>query len=270
MVRQRGQAISEFLVYMAWLIPFVFMFVAIVQMIKVQTQTHKAARYVAWERTAYSGADYNSRLDDPEGGFDAEIKQRFFLNESAPLNAVETVASRRWQDWKSHQSVIDLENGIKLTNKLDVDPDNGSQPNPLSASDTQINWLSQRTAVDKDAFVAASLEVGFSTENNYALSSVSVNPHVNASYMLIADGWAPQNEAMFSERVEGVRERGYSNAQRWFENSVATRFLSPIFKEIGSKLFVNDQNPAASFNMVSPTQSTSVPTALLEPYEPGP
>ncbi|MAA59326.1 MAG: hypothetical protein CMK79_04150, partial [Pseudomonadales bacterium] len=96
MNKQRGQAISEFIVYMAWVIPFVFMLIAIMQMIKVQTQTHKAARYVAWERTAYTGADYEARMSDPINGFDDEIAERFFINDSVGFDSDVAVTTEKW------------------------------------------------------------------------------------------------------------------------------------------------------------------------------
>lgn len=264
-MNQKGQAISEFLVYMVWLIPFVFVFVAIVQMIKVQTQTHKAARYVAWERTVYSGEEYNDRLSNPLDGFDKEVKDRFFLRESSALNDDDVSVNRRFQDWKSRQSIVNLNDGVSLV-PTNTGADNDTDGNVLDAQESQINWLSERTDVDRDSIAAATLRVEFDSEKTFALREDTVNPMVDSSYLLVADGWAPANEAMYSERVQSVRNQTYSRAQRWFQNTPTTRILAPIFDEFGEKMFVNGRD---SFDMVSPDQSQAVPQALLEPYESG-
>ncbi|MEE2731824.1 MAG: hypothetical protein VYA55_13475 [Pseudomonadota bacterium] len=264
MNRQRGQAMSEFLVYMAWLIPFTFMAVAIVQMIKVQTQTHKAARYVAWERTAYSGAEYQDRLTDPINGFDDEVATRFFLQEESGFDSDGGITSGRWTDRQSRQSIVDLDNGIRIREPDTNDTFINDATGFLESNSSRVNWLQERSDVELNAIAAASLQVDFDAENAYALTPTSgFTPHVDASYVLIADSWAPGNESAYSERVRGVRESVYSNAQRWYQNTQATRFLAPIFNEIDEKLFVNGSD---SFDMVSGSQSVEVPESLLEPY----
>ena len=264
MNKQRGQAISEFIVYMAWVIPFVFMLIAIMQMIKVQTQTHKAARYVAWERTAYTGADYEARMSDPINGFDDEIAERFFINDSVGFDSDVAVTTEKWRDWQSRQSVVDLDNGISVNAPTVEDTFINDATGFLESNSSRVNWLSERSDVNVNSIAAASLQVNFDAENTFALDSESAyTPNVSASYVLIADSWTPGNEASFSDRVQGVRESVYSNAQRWFQNTNATRFLAPLFDEIDEKLFVNGND---SFEMVSSEQSTAVPSTLLEPY----
>lgn len=270
MRHQRGQAMSEFLVSMVWVIPFVLMFVAIGNMIKVQTQTHKAARYVAWERTAYSGEEYEAKVSDPIFGFDDEIASRFFINDGSGFTEDSGGYSQRWQDWKSKQSIVNLDTGVKLLDVADTGNSNLSDAQSFLASDnSRVNWLSERSNVEMNTAVAATLQVDFSTENNFALSDFNgAVPHVAASYVLVADGWAPGNESTYSGRVSGLRDSIYSNAQRWYQNTAATRWLAPVFDEIGEKLFINDEDPASSFDMVSPSLSVAVPTSMLEAYEP--
>lgn len=264
MRKNRGQALSEFLVYMAWMIPLVFIFVAIVQMIKTQTQTHKAARYIAWERTAYTGADYSARLNDTVNGFDDEVAERFFINEEIGFDHSGNGDTERWNDWESNNSIIDLDNGIRVREPDASDTFINNATGFLESNNSRVNWLQERSDVEVNAIAAASLQVNFDARNNYALNdSAGFTPHVDASYVLIADSWAPGNESVYSERVQGVRDSVYSNAQRWFQNTQATRFFAPIFNEIDEKLFVNGGD---SFEMVSPNQSTEVPSAYLEAY----
>lgn len=262
--KQHGQAMGEFIVYMVWVIPFVFMLIAIMQMIKVQTQTHKAARYVAWERTAYTGEDYNARLSDPINGFDDEVVERFFINDSVGFDSGGAVTTEKWRDWQTRQSIVDLDNGIAINEPTIEDTFINNATGFLESNSSRVNWLSERSDVSVNSIAAASLQVNFAAENTYALDAESgYTPNVSASYVLIADGWAPGNEASFSGRVQGVRESVYSNAQRWFQNTNATRFLAPVFNEIDEKLFVNGSD---SFEMVSSEQSTAVPSTMLEPY----
>lgn len=264
MGKQRGAAISEFLVYMAWVIPFVFMLAAIVQMMKVQTQTHKAARYVAWERTAYTGDGYEQRLNDPISGFDYEVAVRFFDQEDSGFKNGGGLASERWNDWNSDQSIVDLSRGVRVREPGDSDTFINDATGFLESNSSKVNWLQDRSDVEVNAIAAASLQVDFNADNSYALTaSDGFTPHVDASYVLIADSWAPGNEAVYSDRVQGVRDSVYSSAQRWYQNTAFTRGISLMFKEIDDKMFVNGSD---SFDMVSNSQSTQLPGALLETY----
>lgn len=246
------------------------MVAAIVQMMKVQTQTHKAARYVAWERTSYTGPEYQNRINDPIDGFDREVALRFFDNENTGFasaaggGSAGGAASGRWLDWNSGQSIVNLESGIQVREPDDGDTFINDATGFLESNSSQVNWMRDRGDVELNSIAAASLQVDFNPENTYALTaSEGFTPHVDASYVLIADSWSPGNNAVYSDRVRGVRESVYSNAQRWYQNTQATRFLAPIFNEIDEKLFVNDGD---SFEMVSGSQSNGIPGAYLEPY----
>lgn len=264
MTKQKGQALAEFLVYSAWFIPFVFMLIAIVQMMKVQTQTHKAARYVAWERTAYTGDDYQARLNDPINGFDDEVAARFFDNENSGFDSSGGLPSQRWRDWNSGESIVDVENGIRVREPEPGDTFINNATGFLESNTSRVNWMEERSDVELNSIAAASLQVDLDADSSYALTATDgFTPHVDASYVLIADSWAPGNESVFSSRVRDVRESVYSNAQRWYQNTQATRFLAPVFDEIDEKLFINDGD---SFDMVSGHQSTEVPGTFLEPY----
>lgn len=264
MKKEKGQALSEFIVYMAWIIPFLFMVAGIVQMMKAQTQTHKAARYVAWERTAYTGAAYQDRINDPINGFDDEVASRFFENENKGFDPEEGGSSERWLDWDSGRSIVNLETGVTLREPNESDTFINGATGFLESNSSQVNWMQDRSDVELNSIAAASLQVDFDPENAYALTAADgFTPHVDASYVIIADSWAPGNDSVYSERVRGVRESVYSNAQRWYQNTQATRFLAPVFNEIDEKLFVNDDE---SFDMVSGSQSTGVPGTYLEPY----
>ncbi|MCP5015966.1 MAG: hypothetical protein GY938_11955 [Ketobacter sp.] len=265
---QRGQAMSEFLVSMVWAIPFIFMVVAISNMLKVQTEAHKAARYVAWERTAYSGDDYQAKLSDPINGFDAEVTSRFFVNGGVGFSSGSVGSARRWFDWESKNSIIELDGGVRLVGVADADSFQGQAVDFLDSSSSQVNWMRERSGVEINTAAVDTLQVDFSTTNNYALSdNTGFVPHVNSSYVLVADSWAPSNDRMFSDRVDGLRESIYSRAQRWYQNTPATRAIAGVFDEIGEKMFINEDDPEYSFDMVSPTQSSALPSSL-EAYEP--
>ena len=265
---QRGQAMSEFLVSMVWAVPFVFMVVAIANMLKVQTEAHKAARYVAWERTAYSGDDYQAKLNDPINGFDSEVTSRFFVNGDVGFSSGSVGSARRWIDWESKNSIIDLDDGVRLVGVTDSDSFQAQAASFLDSNSSQVNWMRERSGVELNTAAVDTLQVDFSSANNYALSdNAGFVPHVNSSYVLVADSWAPSNDSMFSDRVDGLRESIYSRAQRWYQYSPFTRAIAGVFDEVGEKMFINEDEPENSFDMVSPTQSSALPSSL-EAYEP--
>ncbi|MAR93101.1 MAG: hypothetical protein SV765_17545 [Pseudomonadota bacterium] len=262
---QQGQAMSEFIVSMAWVIPFILMLVAIGHMINVQTETHKAARYVAWERTAYTNQDYQQRLQDTTDGFNNEVAQRFFVNGGVGFSAGATGYSKRWEDWDSDQTVVQLNDGIRVLQPDENDVNLSTAMNYLAANRGQVDWLEDNAGVEVNTAAGATLEVDFNTENTYALEAMENTPRVDSSYVLIADSWAPVSEQQYQERVAGVRYDTLARQQRWFENGIFIKPLQPVFLELRDRLYINGND---SFEMVSENQSTALPQAALEPYQP--
>ena len=86
-LKQSGQAVTEFAVALMVFAPLVLFIVIIANMLHVQTTAHKAARYMAWERVAYTQADYDSKLNSATDSFDQEISSRFLESNGAGFGA---------------------------------------------------------------------------------------------------------------------------------------------------------------------------------------
>ncbi|MVF12534.1 pilus assembly protein [Ketobacter sp. MCCC 1A13808] len=268
---QKGQAISEFIVAMVWMVPFFLAFIAIAQMLNAQSTTHEAARYVAWERLALDDNAYRQRLAGGVNGFDAQVTNRFFINGGTGFGTGDSGVSRDWDDWKSKQDVVDTVQGVQLTLADDRD-DVGENQQRLSGllrnRSGDLTRMSDRGDVELDTSSTAVLSIPVNVDGNSAFSggNVAGDLKLSASYALIADSWAAGSEDNFSERVEGFRPGGLSNARTWLQNQGGARRLRNVFKEIDLKLYSDPDSPANSFSTISPEQSTALPPSLLEEY----
>lgn len=260
---QSGQAISEFLVAMLWLVPFALGFYTLAQMWNVQITTSKAARFMAWERTAYDNAGYQAKLNDPTNGFGAEITKYFFEEGGKGFGTNSSGTSREWKGWKTGQSMVDLTNGAAIQAPSATDTFKNDANSYLDSRMGRISWMKNRGGVELNTASGAILTVPYSQADVYTLAdSPAANPRATASYMLISDSWAPGSEQIYSDRVGEVQSKLVSGSHRLFLNSAFTRFAAGTFEELNQKLYVNQASPRDSFNMVSPTQSTALPSGL--------
>lgn len=276
-----GQSMTEFLVAMAFLAPMVVMLPTMANLLSVQTEAHKASRYVAWERTAYATAD----LKSPEDMAD-DIEQRFLVNpESSFGSAGASTFVPPWRDFGNPDlSVIDLDEPVVI----DRDAIRSATDDYQNAS----AWMADRggrsdpaNAVQLDTLQTSRLSIPINSEisvlqGTRALNfwfhehapergpEVPMDPiakterfYVASSSALVADGWAPANEQMFRDRVSGMNVSA-QRFQRWWEGGL--RQAAGVFEELEDHLYV-DPVYAESFNMTDSRQSTVLPTNL-KPY----
>lgn len=108
--KHKGQATSELLVSMAVLAPLFILIPVVANYLDIQTATHEASRYVAWERTAHTTIDPSSIAD--------QVQSRFVENESAGFSSsAGGVVDSRWQDYGRDYSAT---NSSSLVNVDDV------------------------------------------------------------------------------------------------------------------------------------------------------
>ncbi len=270
--KQRGQAISEFIVAMVWMVPVIIGFVAIAQMLNMQSTTHEAARYVAWERLAYDGATYQQRVAGGADGFSQEVTRRFFVNGGSGFGAEDGNYSRDWRDWQSNQSNFDIEQGVRLTAAADSDDvadDQQRLSGFLDRRSGESSWMSGRGGIELDTSVTAQLSVPVRADGNSAFAGEFApgDPRLSTSYALISDSWAASSEDQFTGRVKDSRPQGLTKLRTWLQNNGGARLLRNQFGEIDEKLYSDPDSDANSFSTVSPEQSVALPVSLLEPYD---
>jgi hypothetical protein len=263
MSKHSGQALTEFLVSLLWIVPFALLFYVVAQMWNVQITANKAARYMAWERTAYSNADYDSRVSDLNFGFENDVVNRFLINGNVGFGGVNVGGSRVWLSHQTDNSIVDVTQGVEFESPGIDDQAKIRANSFLDQRTSRVSWMQDRGGVELNTAEGAYLTIPYSKADNYALKDLAVvDPEARASYMLIADSWAPGSEDIYADRVSEVRDRLVPAAHRLWMNSPVVRGVKGTFKELDQKLFIDSANPGNSFEMVSPNQSTSLPTNL--------
>lgn len=254
---QTGQAVTEFSVALLVFIPLVLLLVVIAHMLNIQTTAHKASRYLAWERTAYTEADYNSKMSGGVDNFNDEITSRFITNAGAGFSDGSAGFSRAWRNPENGESLVNLEQGASVG----VDELTAAQQTAQNYLSTNMGYLSSEDdngGMSVDTISPAKLSIPLSIANSELLNMASESGlQVSSSFALVADGWAPASEAEFSDAVSGMRDGALTQAHRFMAGGV-TAFFAPVFQEISTQLYNGD----APFEMVSPNQSTALPSNL--------
>lgn len=284
LLNSRGQSIAEFLVALMFLVPALLFIPTLANMLLVQTTAHKASRYVAWERTAYSAGDLKSS-EDLEG----EVQQRFYVDEDLGFGSEPTETRVRWQDFRYRTSMVDFSSGVRM--------DLGSSESATAFNTNASAWLAgaggledPHNAIEIDTLQISKLSVPISSElsilrpmektaeaawfhdRDAPLPDAPVDPiaHQNRFYVasssaLVADGWTSASDDMFHDRVSGVNSIS-RRFQNFWENTMGlSGVLQTLgFDEIPRRLFTNSEGRRASLDMVDPEQSLNLP---LQAYE---
>jgi len=270
----KGQSITEFLVALAFLAPIVLALPTLANMLSMQTEAYKAGRYVAWERTAYSGANVKTTVQ-----LSQEINDRFMVNSRQGFgNSAQTTSPAHWKDFKNKINMYDEARGVAM---------NMTQSSATNTQNNASSWLAGQgnpaNAVQINTLQSAQVSIPLRTDISLLQNTKSVNAwvaeytdstpptdpirnslgyYVASSSALIADGWAPSSEQMFTDRVAGITSASHGFLNFW-ENSTLTQGLGSVFREINDHLYVTS-DPADSFNMVDSSQSTSLPDNLKQ------
>lgn len=297
--RVSGQSSVELLVSAAFIVPIVIMMATLANFLMVQTEAHKAGRYVAWERTAYAAADLK-----PADEMASDIETRFLVDpESSFGNTVKSTFRTPWRDWHwqrpdDDDDILDVGNQAVVIDRDAAhsatagsanasawlagrggrsDPANAVPIDTLQLSrvsiplDPQASIL-QATRPHKIPYGDETLISFWSYELDYENSPAppedsiaeSNRYFIASSSALVSDSWAPANETMFRDRVSGM-----NNASRAFQRGWEG-LLAPVrgvFDELEDHLYVGSPI-AESYNMVDSRQSTVLPTSLKEYVNP--
>lgn len=271
--RFRGQSSVELLVSAAVIVPIVLLIPTLANLLMAQTETHKAARYVAWERVAYP----DGQLKTIEQQAD-DVEKRFFRNSRSGFgDSVAATEETIWRDWGRPQpNPSSEEAGL-----IDYAASGGIAVNTVSSSATEgytntSAFLANRggaaNAIQLNTLQSGELSVGVRGDSSLlgsALSAPSIDPvtgeprfHTRSSSALVVDSWMPQNDAAFSARVRDIG-RGARNIGPAY--SLTAGLLRNVFDEIDEHMYVNTPGTESPFDMVDPEQSMRLPPQLVQP-----
>lgn len=272
MQKMAGQSSVELLVSAAVIVPLLLLIPTLANILLVQTEAHKAARHVAWERIAYPEGNLKNAA-----AYESEITQRFLRYSKLGFGASASVADGEtdWSDFgrqtdavtQRRPHLVDYDSGVKV----DVAGSRSATAGYANAS----AWLANRggpNGIQLDTLQTGELSIGIRGDSSLlagALSSPSLDPvsgeprfFVRSSSALVADSWTPPNDAAFHDRVGGIG-RGLRNFAG-FHGSL-TNWARPIFRELDDHMFVSTPGTDSPFDMVDPEQSTRLPPYVRQP-----
>lgn len=206
-----GQALSELLVSMAVIAPFFLLIPVLANYLDVQTANHEAARYVAWERTAY---------ENLPADIQAKVQERFLLKESSGFSSGSIGENDvRWRDYGRTDGsvVVDLNQDVGIDQEymaLNVnDPVTNSSIDAVQAMNSDAYGKSSVSfPLDSDGYLFAVFSSGAnylkSNRTGVATPSDSVDGssrfHTKSAVAILADGGiVPKNEEDFTNTITG-------------------------------------------------------------------
>lgn len=270
-----GQSAVELLVSAAVIVPIVLLIPTLANVLLVQTEAHKAARYVAWERVAYPQNQLKESAD-----FARDVEDRFLRYSRSgfggSLNGVEdsvnVLRETPWRDWGAPQSaqqtvgIIDYDSGVGM-----------SVVTSSSATEGYINasaYLANRGGANRiqlDTLQSGQLTIGLREDSSLlanAMSAASTDPvtgqpryFIKSSSALVVDSWVPPNDAAFHTRVSGIGG-GLRSVANWYDP--LTRAFRSVFQEIDEHLYVDTPGTRSAYDMVDPNQSLRLPAYVKQ------
>lgn len=254
---QKGQTIAEFLVVSAVLVPMILMLASFANLLDVQVTATKAARFAAWEATAYqsvSAEDTKARIN------------KLILN-------------RDWSDFGPNQastagrypSVVNLTDGVAFTDVCE-----GGCTNVVSGfTDNQDSTLGQAAGLGTDSLKVVPISIPLSS-NSALLKLVSMTGyrsatytdldqpfdnlagknqfHINAKAPMATGGGIALSESSFTSTVADVSRGG--DKLEAFENAVILG--APLINFLGFKEMEMGMGDDGT-NTTSDAQSTILP-----------
>ncbi|MDX1693508.1 MAG: hypothetical protein R3208_07070 [Ketobacteraceae bacterium] len=264
----RGQSTVELLVSLAVIAPLFMLIPVVANYLDIQTATHEASRYVAWERTAYTTLN--------EGAVADAVRERFIERESAGFSAAAVASNNeRWKDYGSvgHSSLVDggASVGVEITTL------------PLNINDPVANsGIGAIQAMNPNAFGATavsfplasqgSLLANFSAGTNYLNSTrnqvaAPFDPvaqttrfHTKSSAVLLAaNSVVPQNAAAYQNITDSFVSTDGDRLSVW---QAPLRLLNVLTLGFFDELEI--LNAGGDLEAVADDQSTILPEGLIE------
>ncbi len=210
--RQRGQALTEFIVMALVLVPLFLLMPMLAKYQDIAHATEMASRYVAFE--AITRNDSMSSWKPP-AQLAGEVRRRFFSNPDAPIKTDDTAGNFManqnlfWRDPKGDALIVDFDQDVKVSFGAGHSADHsgafsaasdGAPFNKLGTATTMglatpgIYGANVTVAV---ANVPADLDGYTHTYDSFKALNLSMSRHTD----LLVDGWAAKNPEQVEARV---------------------------------------------------------------------
>lgn len=212
-VRQRGQALTEFLVACLALVPLFLLMPMIGKYQDVSHSALMASRYVAWEATnRHPGV--NSWK--PEDQLALEVRRRFFSNSAAPIKTADVAG-----DFAAHRNLAWTDGfGNPLISRIDRDVtvsfgagQGASHASALSsASDGHPfrglpPWGFDRFGLSRQGIYTANVSVALANLPaglRFVQPFDDINLRITRSSSLIVDPWSARNPETVQDRLDAT------------------------------------------------------------------
>ncbi len=209
---QDGQAMTELLVSLWFLIPLFLLMPLMGKYLDMQHTMNNAARYAAWEYVAQQdlwdefpstgdAEDDNSPIRSASTILANQIRERFFFH---PLNGItehdNSVHNEVWRD-NTGATLLSYDTGEPVSPIVDIERSLPSS-DEIANFDTLLRWDIEPKNL---LWVTVNMPV-----NPFPMPMQEVfdgpREPMRATSALIADSLVPQNEEEFTERVRALRE----------------------------------------------------------------
>ena len=214
--RQRGQALAEFTIAAAFvLIPLFLMIPLLGKFMDMKATTIQAARYAAWERTAWYGSSEWAVGQKSDAQIQSEVQQRFFSDApTAPLRSTDqnqTGAVGGKQLWHDHAGTSMLSTYSAGAGQGGQTP--GTMDVFLSGVKKIVNVIDSvlGTKFKLDMKSLYTSTVNLNTANTSAItlatgsgSSGFTAPNFVMSQVLVANGWSANGPDFVKAQTEGL------------------------------------------------------------------
>ena len=214
--RQRGQALAEFTIAAAFvLIPLFLMIPLLGKFMDMKATTIQAARYAAWERTAWYGSSEWAVGQKSDAQIQSEVQQRFFSDApTAPLRSTDqnqTGAVGGKQLWHDHAGTSMLSTYSAGAGQGGQTP--GTMDVFLSGVQKIVNVIDSvlGTKFKLDMKSLYTSTVNLNTANTSAItlatgsgSSGFTAPNFVMSQVLVANGWSANGPDFVKAQTEGL------------------------------------------------------------------
>lgn len=277
--KQQGQSQVEFLVALAVLLPFAILLPTLANMLLLQTEAHKSARHIAWERSAYP----NDQLKTSDQ-LSVDVEDRFLKYPRAGFNPNAVVSETEWRDWKTLHTMVDYPRNVALR----VDSSRSATAGYVNAS----SWLNGRgggggsnSAIRLDTLQSGELSIPLRSDISILQITrpvtawtaepdplnqpgAPVDPvrqeagyYLKSSSALVADGWVAPNSDVFQDRVQGIGGSRRAGLSIW-AGFTGAQTISGVYREMADHLYVDTPGTDSPFEMVDPNQSVNLPSGL--------
>lgn len=268
--RQDGQSSVELLVSAAVIVPIVLLIPTLANLLLAQTETHKAGRYMAWERVAYPQGNLKEQAE-----LVGEVENRFFRFGRSGFSGEPNVAEEtHWRDWGSRDSVNgDTDAGV-VDYLSGVGVDVSSSSSATKGYRNVSSYLANRggdNPIQLNTLQSGGVSIGVRADSSLLASTLTSPPidpitgepryFLRSSSALVVDSWVPANDQVFHDRVGDIGG-GLRNVASWY--TPLTQALRPIYRELDEHMYVNTPGADSPFDMVDPEQSLRLPAYLKQ------